>query len=89
MSDKLTAGQYREALTLALAELEAMGQPPTEQDARYVYAERRGRLLGYLQTIVGNSPHGVAPIYGLTALRREREDALEGAPGGGDAIERP
>ena len=70
---KLTAEEYREALALTLGELEAMGLPPAEQDARYAYAERRGRLLGYLQTIIGNSPHGIEPSYGLTALRRDRE----------------
>jgi hypothetical protein len=71
---KLTAAEYREALALVLTELEDMGPPPMPPEARYAYAERRGRLLGHLRTIVGDSPHGTPPTYGLRALRREREE---------------
>lgn len=65
MSDKLTAEQYHEALALTLTELETL---PTD---RLEKAQRLGRLQSYLATITGRE--GMEPIYGLRALRRERE----------------
>jgi hypothetical protein len=71
MRDKLTAAEYREALRLVL---EVLRDRPTD---RLEAAEMLGRLQSHIQTIVGEWP-SMEPIYGLRALRRERE-RLEGA----------
>jgi hypothetical protein len=60
----LTAEQYREALALALAELENLPIDALEK------AERLGKLQSYVRTVIGESYHGTEPIYGLRALRK-------------------
>jgi hypothetical protein len=66
----LTAAELREALRLVAAELEDMGgwHDPLST------AGRLGRLQAHVRTIVGDSPHGTDPIYGLHALRRNQEE---------------
>jgi hypothetical protein len=64
---ELTADQYREALTLVLAELEDLNaRQPLE------VAERVGRLKAHVQTIIGDRL-GMEAAYGLAALRAWRE----------------
>jgi hypothetical protein len=66
--DTLTAGEYREALILLLAELEDLHtREPLE------VAERLGRLQADVRTIAGLDVYGTEPIYGLRVLRRRRE----------------
>jgi hypothetical protein len=64
---ELSAVELREALVLVLAELRALPRD------RYAKAERLGRLQGHIETIVGDSPHGTEPIYGLAVLRQDQE----------------
>ena len=67
MSDKLTAAELREALTLVLAELENL---PTDAMDK---AERLGRLQAHLATITDD--RNPDAISGLRALRKGREEA--------------
>jgi hypothetical protein len=64
----LTAAELREALRLVLAELRALPRD------RYAKAERLGRLQAHIETIVGASPHGTEPVYGLHGLRHDQEE---------------
>ena len=69
MAEKaLTAAELREALRLVLGELRALPRD------RYAKAERLGRLQAHIETVVGDSPHGTEPIYGLHALRQDQEE---------------
>jgi len=61
----LTAEELREVLRLVLGELRALPRD------RYEWAERIGRLQAHIQTVVGDSPHGTEPVYGLQSLRKE------------------
>ncbi len=65
----LTAEELREVLRLVLAELRAL---PRDRPATAVY--RLGRLQAHVQTVVGDSPHGTEPVYGLHALRQDQEE---------------
>ncbi len=75
--EPLTAAELREALRLVLAELRALPRD------RYAKAERLGRLQAHVQTVVGDSPHGTEPIYGLHALRQDQQQAARPAGEGG------
>ena len=72
----LTAAELREGLALVLAELRALPRD------RYAKAERLGWLQAHIETVVGDSPHGIEPIYGLQSLRHAQQQAPEagGAP---------
>lgn len=65
--DELTAAEYREALRLVLGVLR--DRPTDKLEA----AEALGRLQSHIQTIVGEWP-SMEPIYGLRALRKERDE---------------
>src|SRR6266545_807109 len=45
-------------------------------------ASRLGRLQAHVQTIVGDSPHGTEPVYGLRALRQVRDQQQVARPRG-------
>jgi len=69
MAEKaLTAAELREVLRLVLGELRALPRD------RYAKAERLGRLQAHIETVVGDSPHGTEPIYGLHSLRQDQEE---------------
>lgn len=69
--EELTKTDLREALVLVLAELRDL--PPFHRQPMEA-AERVGELQGHIQTLMGNSPYGTEPIYGLRALRRRQSE---------------
>jgi hypothetical protein len=61
----LTAAEFREALTLVLAELEDLNASNVLETH-----QRLGRLKVHIATVVGTVSPPMEPIYGLRALRK-------------------